>query len=60
MAQHTSRHTVEWIKMQAVEAGEGWEAARKARKPRPKPLSHWLDDLLPRPKLLQYSLDELP
>jgi hypothetical protein len=42
MAQQPSRHTVEWIKKQAIEAGGGWEAARKARKPRPKPLPHWL------------------
>lgn len=59
MAQQPSRHTLEWIKKQAAEAGEGWEAARKARKPRPKPLPHGLDDLPRPPKLPRNSLDDL-
>ncbi|KAF7122252.1 hypothetical protein CNMCM5793_000209 [Aspergillus hiratsukae] len=58
MAQQPSRHTLEWIKKQAAEAGEGWEAARKARKPRPKPL-HWLDGPPRPPKLIGNSLDDL-
>jgi hypothetical protein len=58
MAQQPSRHTLEWIKKQAAEAGEGWEAARKARKQRPKPLP-WLDDPPRPPRLLRNSLDDL-